>query len=155
MSQDKDSGFSLPEIIVVLLVIAIIAVLAIPQMSASIELNRVNVGSSMVAAMLSEAKMTAIKRNFPVTFVLDETNGSVWIEANSIIIGNVQKIPQATKIKINPDATTAQERITFNSIGSLTTPPATISVFNAQKKVEKKVSINLTGRISVAEMNTY
>ncbi len=153
--MEKQFGVSLLELIIVLLIISIIAVIAIPQFTASAQLNQVNTGASLVASMLSEAKTTAIKRNQAATFILDENNSLVWIEVNSNVIGAVRQLPKNTNIKISPNTSAVQERIRFNSSGAITTQPATVSVYNSLKRVEKKVSINLAGRISVEDMNSY
>ena len=153
--KNRTAGFSLPEILIVLIVIAIIIAFAIPQLTASMHLNKINTGAALVASKISEAKMEAIKRNQKVSIVIDELNDLVWIEANSNIIGAVKELPTGSRVKISPDTSAIQEKITFNSVGTLTTQPATISVFNPAERVEKKININLTGKISVAEMNKY
>ena len=96
----KNQGFSLPEVMIVFFVIAILVVLAVPQLNASLQLNRIQTASSLVAAKLSEAKSIAVKQNKSVSFVVDENNLKVWIESGSTVIGSVEQLPQGTKIKI-------------------------------------------------------
>lgn len=107
-------GFSLPEVLIVVLVIAILVVLAVPQLTSSLQLNRIQTGSSIVSSKLAEAKMIAVKQNKQVSFILDEANQQVWIEANSAVIGNVESLPTDIKIKISPNTSATKESVTFN-----------------------------------------
>lgn len=66
--QNRQKGFSLPELIVVILVIAIIGVLALPQIVASRRLFRFSGMQRQVAATLNEARQQAMSQRTPVTF---------------------------------------------------------------------------------------
>ena len=151
----NDSGFSLLEIMVVTLSIAILVVLAIPQMTANLQLNRIQTGASIVAAKLGEAKMLAIKQNKQVSFVLDETNQQVWIEINSTRIGTTETLPKNINIKITPDTTATKEVVIFNSMGALITAPCTISSFYAVKKLEVPIAVTTSGKITIGLMRSY
>ncbi|HRH43523.1 MAG TPA: GspH/FimT family pseudopilin [Pyrinomonadaceae bacterium] len=148
-------GFSLPEVMIVVIIIAILVVLAVPQLNSSLQLNRIQTASSLIASKLSEAKMAAIKQNKQVSFVLDETNRQVWIEANSTVIGNVEQLPQLIKVKISPDTSATKEYITFNSMGVLSSTPATILPFYEAKRVELPISISISGKITLGAIRTY
>lgn len=148
-------GFSLPEVMIVVIIIAILVVLAVPQLNSSLQLNRIQTASSLIASKLSEAKMAAIKQNKQVSFVLDETNRQVWIEANSTVIGNVEQLPQLIKVKISPDTSATKEYITFNSMGVLSSTPATILPFYEAKRVELPISISISGKITLGAIQTY
>lgn len=148
-------GFSLPEVMIVVIIIAILVVLAVPQLNSSLQFNRIQTASSLIASKLSEAKMAAIKQNKQVSFVLDETNRQIWIEANSTVIGNVEQLPQLIKVKISPDTSATKEYITFNSMGVLSTTPATILPFYEAKRVELPISISISGKITLGAIRTY
>lgn len=64
-------GFSLPEIVVVLLVIAILVVLALPQIIASRRLLRFAGMQRQVASSLVDARQTAMSQRTPITFRYD------------------------------------------------------------------------------------
>ncbi len=151
----KNQGFSLPEVMIVFFVIAILVVLAVPQLNASLQLNRIQTASSLIAAKLSEAKSIAVKQNKSVSFVVDENNLKVWIESGSTVIGSVEQLPQGTKIKISPDTSATKEYITFNSMGTLSTTPATISPFYETKRLELPVSVLMSGKITLGEIRSY
>lgn len=61
-------GFSLPEIIVVLLVIAILVVLALPQIISSRRLFRFSAMQRQVASSLVDARQEAMSQRTPITF---------------------------------------------------------------------------------------
>ena len=153
--QKKNQGFSLLEIIIVVLTISILAVLAVPQLNSSLQLNRIQTGASLVSSKLSEARLTAIKQNRQVSFVLDEANSLVWIEANSTVIGKVDKLPQDINIKIAPNSIATTEIVTFNSMGRLDTLPSIVSTYYQTKRLEVPVSISIVGKITVGAMNSY
>ena len=61
-------GFSLPEIVVVLLVIAILVVLALPQIISSRRLLRFTGMQRQVASSLVDARQAAMSQRTPITF---------------------------------------------------------------------------------------
>jgi prepilin-type N-terminal cleavage/methylation domain-containing protein len=123
----QNSGFSLPEVLIVVLTAAILAVAALLQLFSSLQLNRIQTASSLVASKLGEAKMIAVKQNRNVCFVLDETNSRVWIEANSTVIGSVENLPKGIKIKISPNTsatkTTGDPQVICNTASSSSGSP--------------------------------
>ncbi len=70
----KQKGFSIPELIIVLLVAAIILVLALPQILSSRRLFRFSGMQRQVATSLREARQEAMSQRKPVTFRYDNTN---------------------------------------------------------------------------------
>ena len=154
-SNTSIDGFSLPEILIVLFIIAILVVLTLPQMTASFQLNRVQTGASIVSSKLLEAKATAIKQNKSVSFVLDETNSKVWLEANSTVIGNVESLPKDIKIKISPNTSATTEYVTFNSMGALVTTPATVLPYYETRKLELPVTVSISGKVTLGSMRSY
>lgn len=68
----KQQGFSLPELIVVLLVISILVVLALPQLTASRRLFRFAGMQRQIVASLTEARQEAMSQRAPITFRYDD-----------------------------------------------------------------------------------
>ncbi len=73
----KQKGFSLPELLVVLLVAAIILVLALPQIISSRRLFRFSGFQRQVATSLREARQEAMSQRKPVTFRYDNGDKNV------------------------------------------------------------------------------
>lgn len=61
-------GFSLPEVVVVLLVIAILVVLALPQIVSSRRMFRFSAMQRQVASSLVDARQEAMSQRTPITF---------------------------------------------------------------------------------------
>jgi prepilin-type N-terminal cleavage/methylation domain-containing protein len=70
----SQKGFSLPEVVVVLLVIAILLVLAMPQIISSRRLFRFSGFQRQIATSLREARQEAMSQRKPVTFRYDNTS---------------------------------------------------------------------------------
>ena len=70
----RQKGFSLPEVVVVLLVIAILLVLAMPQIISSRRLFRFSGFQRQIATSLREARQEAMSQRKPVTFRYDNTS---------------------------------------------------------------------------------
>jgi prepilin-type N-terminal cleavage/methylation domain-containing protein len=73
VKRAKQKGFSLPEVIVVLLVAAIILVAALPQIISSRRLFRFSGLQRQVATSLREARQEAMSQRKPVTFRYDNS----------------------------------------------------------------------------------
>lgn len=153
MKQNK--GFSLPEVLIVVLTVAILATLAVPQLFSTIQLNRIQTASSLVASKLSEAKMIAIKRNRSVSLVVDENNSQIWLESNSTVIGNVEQLPRGIKIKITPNSVATTEYVTFSSMGTLITTPPTVLPYYESKSLELPIVVSVSGKITPGKIRYY
>lgn len=72
-------GFSLPELIIVLLIIAILVVLALPQITASRRLMRFSAMQRQVATALNETRQHAMSQRTAVTFRYDNAGKRIII----------------------------------------------------------------------------
>ena len=70
----KQKGFSLPELIVVLFVIAILLVLALPQVISSRRLFRFSGFQRQITTSLREARQEPMSQRKPITFRYDNTS---------------------------------------------------------------------------------
>jgi len=73
----KQKGFSLPELVVVLLVVAIILVVALPQILSSRRLFKFSGLQRQVATSLRESRQEAMSQRKPITFRYDNSNKRV------------------------------------------------------------------------------
>jgi len=76
-------GFSIPELLIVLLVGAIILVLALPQLISSRRLMKFSAMQKQVAASMVEARQEAMSQRKPVTYVYDDRNKQLVIYGGS------------------------------------------------------------------------
>lgn len=79
----RQKGFSLPELIIVLLVAAIIIVLALPQIISSRRLFRFAGLQRQVAASLRDARQEAMSQRKPVTFRYEHNKKQIIIYGGS------------------------------------------------------------------------
>ena len=73
LSYSNQKGYSLLEILIVFVLIAILSAIAVPQTNKWIEHYRLNGATRLVWADLQSAKMTAIKNNQSITVTFDTT----------------------------------------------------------------------------------
>lgn len=73
----KQKGFGLPELLVVLLVVAILLVLALPQVISSRRLFRFTGLQRQLSTSLREARQEAMSQRKPITFRYDNANKKV------------------------------------------------------------------------------
>lgn len=76
------AGFSLPEMLIVLAILAAMAAFALPAMRGPLDKSRLRSSATSVKAAIAKARATAIRRGSTVSF-LYELNGDRWkIEAS-------------------------------------------------------------------------
>lgn len=81
--SQSQKGFSLPELVIVLLVAAIILVLALPQIISSRRLFRFSGMQRQVAASLRDARQEAMSQRKPITFRYQDNKKQIIIYGGS------------------------------------------------------------------------
>lgn len=82
-NKTSQSGFSLPELIVVVFVIAIIGILALPQITASRRAFRFSSLQRQISATLSEARQQAMSQRRAITFRYNDSTKETFIFGGS------------------------------------------------------------------------
>ena len=82
--KKEQKGLSLPEVIIVLLIIAILVVLALPQISASRRLSRFSGFQRQISTSLNEAKQNALAHKTATTFRYDNAAKRVIIYGGNL-----------------------------------------------------------------------
>lgn len=75
----QQNGFSLPELLIVLLVISILVVLALPQISSSRRLFRFSGFQRQIGSMLNETRQNAMSQRQAITFRYDDAGKRVIV----------------------------------------------------------------------------
>lgn len=81
--KKNEKGFSLPELIIVLLILSILVVLALPQVISSRRLFRFTALQRQVASTLVDARQEAMTQRTPITFRYDNVNKNTVIYGGS------------------------------------------------------------------------
>jgi prepilin-type N-terminal cleavage/methylation domain-containing protein len=150
--SDYHRGFSLPELLVVFLAISILIVLALPGAIRSLQLYRLDTSVSVIGNKLTEARMSAIKRNRTVWLRLDKNSKTAQIRTTNtagqtIDIGNPERFPQDLVL----DASNSVE-ISFDSLGRSASGTQTFTLKEAGSSKRKTVTVSPAGKISVGQM---
>ena len=77
--KNAQKGFSMPELVIVLLIISILVVLTLPQILSSRRVLRFTGVQRLIASTLSEARQHAMSQRTPVTFRYDDTNKRIIV----------------------------------------------------------------------------
>ncbi len=79
-NMGKGNGFSLIEVIIVLLIISILAIAALPQIQRNLQLYRLESVTGLLSNRLTEARLTAVKHNRAAWLEINSTNNilEVW-----------------------------------------------------------------------------
>lgn len=83
INSKKENGFSLPELLVVLLILAILAVLALPQIISSQRMFRYSGMQRQLVSTLRDARQEAMSERKPITFRYDDLNHRTIIYGGS------------------------------------------------------------------------
>lgn len=103
--KNRQSGVGMAELIVVLLVIAILVALALPQMIASRRLLRFTGFQRQVSTILREARQDAMSQRSPITFRYDDANKQVVVYGGNFgVLGDARnQVTNFADSGITPD----------------------------------------------------
>lgn len=156
--QTRDQGFSAIELMIVLVVVGVLLAIAIPSITRTLALRRLDTSVSTLASKLAEARMNAIKRNRQAWVRIDPTNRTVQLQTTNdagttINLGVAEALPSGVDIA-NPVAAT---EIRFDGLGRLPTGTAawTITLRGVQHTKRKSLSVTGIGKVTVANMISY
>ena len=147
----NQKGFSLPEVLIVLLVISILIVAAIPQIQQNLQMFRLESASGLLSNRLTEARLTAVKHN-----------RAAWLEINStgkrLEVWTTNELNQPIRAKIDvtiPDNVSivagSPSRVTFNSLGRNQANATSIIMFKLPNtNFCKSVSVSAVGNVTSA-----
>jgi len=78
--NDRREGFTLIELVVVMLIISLMAFLAVPVLSRSFDGMKMDGSIRKITAMARRGRSEAMARQIPVRMVMDMDSGQYWIE---------------------------------------------------------------------------
>jgi prepilin-type N-terminal cleavage/methylation domain-containing protein len=144
-------GFTLLEVLIVVLIIAVLVVSAVPQAQQSLNLYRVESSAGLLSNRLAEARLTAIKYNRSAWLEIDRSAKTfeVWTtDENNKSIRTKLAVAIPSNVAIDPGS---PDRITFNSLGRNQANSNVIVKFSlAKTNFCKAVTVSAVGSIKVA-----
>ncbi len=139
----KDSGFSIVELIIVILIISVLIGIAVPNFVSWIPKQRVKDAAQDLYSNLQKAKLTAIKSNQDCTVTFSTGPDKYQI---SIVNVTVQLADYGSGVKYS--ATPAPAVITFNTRGFADSAIA-VSLTNSANTATYQVNLLTSGVITV------
>ena len=152
LNYSDSRGFTLPEVLIVLLVVAVLSVAAAPAVSQTIKNYRVKAVSRQLVSDLQSAKMKAISTNANYQVLFDVANVRYMIQKSDGTDSGPWRSLGSDGVILSSNFT---GNVVFTPIGEAvytTTNPlddATVTVSNSSA-TPKTVSVASSGRISVA-----
>jgi type IV fimbrial biogenesis protein FimU len=146
------NGFTMVELMITLVVVAVLAGLALPAFDGAFERSRASTEVNDLAKALSYGRLEAINRSQAVEVVPSDGQATGWM--NGITI---QQKSDQTVLRTIPAMSSgagvveanAVASIEFNSFGGLSSPSAAVAFTYTRGGQSKIVAVCLTGRIQV------
>lgn len=151
MRNQNQQGFSLPELLIVTLVMAIIVTMALPQILPTIRLYRLDIAERVVTNRLIEARLNAIKRNRDTWLSIDKTANTIQIASTddngtTVYITSAISLPSSVYFAGSTPTT-----ITYTSLGRNKTSGSSV-IYLQLNGVSKSraITVSATGNTSVS-----
>jgi prepilin-type N-terminal cleavage/methylation domain-containing protein len=149
--ESGENGFSLIELIIVVLIVAILATLALPSIQRTLQLYRLENGTSFILHRLTETRLAAIKRNRDTWLEINQANRTLTLKSTNdagqqISLGYPTNLPEGIQFHgATPDS------IVFSSLGRNRANGNTqIKLRLAAANRHKTISVSSTGNITTA-----
>jgi prepilin-type N-terminal cleavage/methylation domain-containing protein len=156
-------GFSLPELMVIIGIIAIVGAIAVPMSISSISARRLSTSSLEMLALLEHARSSAIKRGEPVFVSIDPAQSSYRANVGSPTGDTVRtgKLPAGITLQ-QPASDALPAAFRFNSHGlpeAESSPGAWVltrgklQLSDGGRHANKTVSLNAGGNAKIERTN--
>ena len=150
--KNSQTGFSLIELIIVVLVAALLATLALPSIQRTMQLYRLETGTSYILHRLTEARLTAIKRNRDSWLEINQANKTLILKSTNdagqqISLGYPTFLPEGIQFNgATPDS------VVFTSLGRNRVNGNTqIKLKLTAANRNKTINIGITGNITTTD----
>ncbi|KPW80858.1 general secretion pathway protein GspH [Pseudomonas amygdali pv. morsprunorum] len=143
-------GFSLIELLVTVSLVGILAAIAIPNFTSSIQSNKADTELSDLQRALNYARLEAINRGVAVRIA--PTSGTAWTgELQVYLVSDANKKALRTVAAMSSGGTLVADpnvaAFDFNNLGGLIAPSSLVTMTYTRGSTTKTMSICLTGRI--------
>lgn len=161
--NNRQSGFSLIELMVVVIVLAVAASIAIPSFRNFIANTQIRTTTESIRNGLQIARAEAVKRNAVVRFTLN--NDKSWVVGCPTVTANCPAIIQSKPSKEGSASTTTltltgSDNISFTSLGTVTAAVGQLSqvivdssALPAANTADLQINIGVGGNVRVCDPN--
>lgn len=138
-------GFSLIELLVTVSLVAIVAAIAMPSFTSSIQSNRADTEVSDLQRALNYARLEAINRG--ITLRVAPVSGTDWatdlrVSASGTALRDLPALSSGATLTNGSVAA-----LEFNNLGGLITPSTTVTFTYTLGSISKNLLVCVTGRI--------
>ncbi|QHF05018.1 prepilin-type N-terminal cleavage/methylation domain-containing protein [Pseudomonas asturiensis] len=146
--RHRAKGFSLVELLVAVSLVGILAAIAIPNFSSTLQSNKADTELNDLQRALNYARLEAINRG--VTIRIAPTTGNAWntelqvypaSDANNVLRKVAPMSSGGTLVAANVNA------MDFNNLGGLIAPGNAVAMTYTRGSIIRTMNICLTGRI--------
>ena len=145
--KSEKSGFSVVELLVVMAIIAIVSMIAIPNVQAALETHRLHGSAYMIASKLMEARSNALKRNRDCSLQILAVERQVQVQTagvgGPIDVGGPGFLSGGVNFVAPPAG------IFFDSMGRPANPPPQTLTLQSPSGRQVTVTVAPTGRVRV------
>jgi type IV fimbrial biogenesis protein FimU len=141
-------GFTLIELLVTVALIAILAVIAVPNFSASIQKSKADTEISDLQRALNYARLEAITRGMTVN-VQPATTPAAWTTTLNVTLSDntILRVIPAMNDGASLDIPSSVKVISFNNLGGLVSPSTALTITYMRGNNTRTLAICLNGRI--------
>ena len=154
----KNQGFTILELMITLVIMAVLLAWGVPSFQEIIRQNRITTETNDFTTMLNLARSEAVKRGMTIT-VSSASGDDDWSDGYSMAVASTgEELRTAEALHSGGSLTSSgtKSSFSFNSQGYLTasTGAATLTMCQDNTTKGRSISIAGTGRVSVSTITT-
>jgi len=143
-------GFTIIELMITLLIVAILSTMALPSFTQMIKNNRLTTQANELVLALNLSRSEAVKRGTSVTI---SAVGGNWANGWTVTDINGQTLRIGDPLEGDLTLTNTSGSITYQASGVPTVLPGSFSLCDDRTgETGRTISISITGRVSVSDL---
>lgn len=147
--HNKNQGFTLIELTILVVIVGILSAIAAPSFLSMLNKNKVNDALDQVRGALQEAQREAIRKSQSCTVTLDTTNNKV---TSSCLVTGDRTLPSGVAIAANGNG--SPPTITFSFRGN-TTDSRTIILYMSDGSTQENKCLILSNGLGIMRTGNY
>lgn len=153
MKKDNSRGFSLLELMVVIVIVGILAIITIPSMGAWQSKKDMNAAAREIASFLQQARSEAVRRNMVVRVEFSTADDSYFMRTQTAVLTPTINLPDGISISSANFDGTAQARFTTRGFAE---DSGSVTIQVDGKPVDRRnwtrvIEVTLGGSVSILQ----